>query len=615
MVDILRNIAGRQLGLDKDDNLVLGGTKIYFGHDTKLDSAVDLVSLVSLTGTGNTILVKSSVTFAADFQAANDALRDAGGGYIVLQAGGIYTLSANVSLTLDIGTGVGLQGNGATIYAPNHTNTTALILDSRPATSGFPIAGYDTGTANYFQKRVRCEGFALIGPADGIGTGTSNGIDVNKVAASSNRSPRANIVNVAVYGFHKNLCLRNQGYLVNVLQSIFTNGDYGVYFNGGANPSENTTFRDCTFGNNTIGAVWDTAAETGTAGIFDMLFDGCSFDYNAQQMKLITGNGRARFHGGNYEHNNGANTYAMDFGTGTQNNTCVFTFRDCFINYTGTAATGVTNYLNVGASVKVKWDDCYINSILGSGTTIGSPGTVYPALARVSGAGADFDCVNARFASVPVLAPLASLQAERSWLADPGFEQTTLADLWWVYKDAGAIVTTGSSTARTVSTNISGIVTNTVAKNGGARSLEVGLLNGNLAAGNRVIACLIPKRGDWFCGQYSYFQSAGSGTFTDAFFAVRVDDTQSQWSATNFSALAATNFIPLITLQSAALFTGTPTPTTTWAKRGLANSTNTNAPRFKIPTWATHILATFDLSALNNAAGTFNLDDFWITGF
>lgn len=45
MVEILRNIYGRLLGLDKDDNLVIRGSKIYFGHDST-EQGIDLSSLV-----------------------------------------------------------------------------------------------------------------------------------------------------------------------------------------------------------------------------------------------------------------------------------------------------------------------------------------------------------------------------------------------------------------------------------------------------------------------------------------------------------------------------------------------------------------------------------------
>ena len=42
MTDILVSIHGRRLGLDKDGNLVIGGTKIIVGHDTGADNVLNL---------------------------------------------------------------------------------------------------------------------------------------------------------------------------------------------------------------------------------------------------------------------------------------------------------------------------------------------------------------------------------------------------------------------------------------------------------------------------------------------------------------------------------------------------------------------------------------------
>jgi len=60
MVEILRNVVGRQLGLDKDDSLILGGTKIYYGHNSKLDAVLDLSTI-----TGGQAPGSASMTLAA----------------------------------------------------------------------------------------------------------------------------------------------------------------------------------------------------------------------------------------------------------------------------------------------------------------------------------------------------------------------------------------------------------------------------------------------------------------------------------------------------------------------------------------------------------------------
>lgn len=546
---------------------------------------------------GNSILLKTSANFATDFQTANDALRDAGGGTIVLQAGGVYTLAANIKLFLDIGTGVSLEGNNAWIYASNHTNTTALSLESRPYGGSTPISGYDGSTFNYFQKSALCRNFRLIGPGDGIGFGTSNGIDVNMTAEATNRAPRPTVQNVVVYGFNKNICLRNQGYLCAFTDCMSTDGGNGLYLNGGINSAENQVFRNCVFGNNTVGLCIDTAAETSTAQSTDVFFDSCSFDYNATQIKLISGNGTLRFEGGNYEHNNNSQTYAMDFTSGgTANNTLLVTFSEPKLNFTGTAASGFTNYFGVGQNVQIKLTDPLLNGILGSGQTIG--GLAYPALANVTNTtNSDFEVVGSRTFSIPTLAPLISLDLRRCLLSDPGFEQTTLVDEIFVYKDTA---TTQYQTARATGTNIASITTSTGKPNGGARSLDITLgAQGAVTAGTRVFGILLPRRSDRIFGQWAWAASGGTGTFIWAVTPVIVD------SASN-----AVN--PIILFSGTAIKSGGPnTPTTTYTKQGWGGSSYTNDPRLLVPSWASHVLITFDLSLINNSGGHFYLDDFW----
>lgn len=574
------------------------------------NTTLPLVVAATGAGAGNSVILKTTGTFAADFQAANNALRDAGGGYIVLQAGGIYTLDSPV--TLDCGTGVGLQGNGAWIDARglSGSNITAITLGSTPPAGGPPIVGHDDDAHNYFQKRVRVEEFGLIG-AGGSNNNTINGIDVNMATAFSTRAPRPTIANVVVQNFHNGLTFRNQGYLAGAADSIFTDCDNAIVFNGGVNPSENTSLRNVVAANSTIGVLIQTATETGSAQQFDVLFDTCSLDYNATQVKLNSGFGRARFHGGNYE-NNGVVTYVMNLATAT--NRCIFTFRDCYLNYTGTPSTGITNYFFVGANVHVELESCFLNNLLGSGQTVGS--LPYWALANVSGSNSDFDCRNARSNLVPTLAPLASLSSNRSWLADPGFEATSLVDLWWIYKDGGSIVTTGGATARTAGTKIASIGTSTTVKNGGSRSLAITMnAEGALAAGNRVVGLLVPKRGDWFQGMLAAQLDGGSGSVTVTVTAAKVDDWTSQYT-TNFSALAANTFVPTITQQSGTLFSGSTSPAVgSWGSRPFTTSSNTNAPRLQIPAWASHLFVQLDASAINNSSGVLYIDDFWITGF
>lgn len=57
--DILRSIVGRLLGLDSNGDLVLAGSRIYYGHATNTDGVVDLPSI---SGGGSGTLYNSSVS-------------------------------------------------------------------------------------------------------------------------------------------------------------------------------------------------------------------------------------------------------------------------------------------------------------------------------------------------------------------------------------------------------------------------------------------------------------------------------------------------------------------------------------------------------------------------
>jgi hypothetical protein len=557
-------------------------------------------------GDGNSILLKSNSSFATAFQAANDALRDAGGGTIVLQSGGVYTLPANVTLIQDIGSGVSLEGNGAVIYAPNHTTAAALLLTSRAPTNGFPISGYDTNANNYFQKRASARNFAIIGPGDGIGYGTSNGIDVNMPTLVVNRSPRPTVYNFAVYGFNKGICLRNEGYLCEFTSGIVNNCFNALYLNGGNTSAENQVFRNVTFGNSNIGLNIDTAQETGTAQTTRVYFDTCSFDYNAIQVKLTSGNGELRFTGGNIE-NNAVTTYICDL-TGTANNVLTLTFRDLAFVYTGTPSTGFTNYFGIANNVQVRIEECWMNNILGSGQTVN--GLNYPALANITGATlSGIEVTGTRLFNVPTVAPLVSLSNNNSLLADPLFAQSFLVDEWFIYRLNGTFFAPTSLNDRLTPTsqatpNIVSMQKDTYLAQA---CLSITLdANGALGANNRTIGLIFPRRDRRIFGLWQHAVSAGSGTYAWTIAPCRVDEA----SGSQAAAGTAFGFNPRVFNVGTSFASGTATPTTAWARQAWKGGAWTNDPRMVLPDWATHVFVTLDCSAVANASGKI-----YFTGF
>ena len=82
---------------------------------------------------------------AADFQTANDTLRNLGGGFIELTPGAAYKPGGG--FIIDTGAGVGIKGNGAVFDFTDMTSGTAINCNARKRNpDNFPVPGYDGAT-------------------------------------------------------------------------------------------------------------------------------------------------------------------------------------------------------------------------------------------------------------------------------------------------------------------------------------------------------------------------------------------------------------------------------------------------------------------------------------
>lgn len=516
---------------------------------------------------------------------------------------GTYNLSSGITV-----------GTTGVIATTTNAWTTALTLGSTPPATS-QVAGFDGLTNNYWQNRALVTGFTLLG--QGKNLSLVNGIDVNMITEYSQRAPRATVRNVVVQGFWKGLCMRNQSYLVLFDQVTSTNGDNAIYFNGGINTSENSKFDHCVFANCTYGITIDTACETGSAQNFDLIFDTCSTDYNGTQVQYNSGFGSVHFDKGYFEHNNAAALYPHNWQNAS--NTVQIVYERCRHYYTGSAATGFTNYIYQGNNVQLTLRDNFLNNILGTGATIGN--TNYKSLVNRAGSNTRLIVSGTQMFNLPSIPPLISTQTDDNWLGDGGFEQSNLVDYWWLYRAGGIVVTTGSATARTVGTGVAGIAPTTAAFNSGTMSLGITMdATGTHTAGYRVVGLIKQKKGDQFCASFSHFMSAGgTGNFTVIVYAAVVDPQTSQWTSTNFSGLAYYGFPPTITravnIGPSAGYTITPS-TSQWNVSSFSfNVGLTDDPRIQIPNWATHLFLQIDFSSINNPSGTVYLDDFFINGW
>jgi hypothetical protein len=569
---IWRAFWGDLAGLDKDDNLLVSGTKLildHLGERIEIDGA----------GAGNLYISPTVSSFATTLQAANNSIRDAGGGNIVLKSGAVYVLASGV--TLDVGTGVGLIGNGAIIDARTCTGS-AITLASRARTAGFQLGGvYDSNTRNYHQKRTKVGGFSLIGPGSGSAI---DAIDFNMNPAVSTRSPRPTVDLINIEGFRYAIRHRNFAYLGSFSNMTIDSCARGVLFEGGTDQGEQTAFTNITI------SGCDIAIEVaaGTDNV-DAVFNGGAIDYNIQQFKWTSGYGIVHFNQTHFEHNDGTTATPFDCSAGAAAGRSLVTLDRPQILHTGGSRT-YASYFSVGSDIEIKLRDPFIHSLqAANGVLIGSAkgpssADVYVGmLCNASGTGR-FACDGIREFANPALGAVSCGADDNQWLSDFGFEQTTVQDLW--YDDSSAVGTT-----------IGTLATVTADFLAGARSLQIPILGA--AAANRRLKCLVPVGGKKFAMRWFFKLSAGSGSGTFTVQPVVARDGASG--------------VPTITRAGTAFINGASfTPVTTgWSQTGTAGS----IPRHDVPAWATHILMTFNLDNINNASGNLWFDNVYVTGW
>lgn len=508
-----------------------------------------------------------------NIQAANDRLRNKGGGYINLVPG-VYKI--NNPIIIDIGAGVGIRGNTAMLDARLVSGTqVALTLASRAPTT-LPITGVDTNSTNYHGKRAEIEGFTLVGVS--TGSQTHHGIDINMSPAVATRAPRPTVRNVTIEGFDRQIRHRNFAYLVTFMNGICNNGLKSLSLEGGNDQGEQSNFSNWTFGNSEIGLYIDTQPETGTPENVDVNFDGCSFDYNTRQIVFVSGYGRIRFKPGcHFEWNSSTTSTPFDFSTAASNR-LLWLFDSSNIFHTGTKNWRTAFVVGNNHDVRIR--DYYAHNMAGVGvqmTANGSPTgteTVVTTLATVTGTGrfkaeGISDLTSTSLPRTPSINPL------NNWLCDGGFEQASLADLWYVRAGGFGTITRITSDKHT-----------------GTACLQVPITTAN--ATTKQLAVLVRKRGR-FVGVSAFLKlSAGSGAIDLRIAPVVCKIETAPGTAPTPEYTGTLTTINTSTLSSAG-----------WGNTGQAG----NQSRYELPEWATHALIVIDGFNLNNNGGNLFIDD------
>ena len=555
--------------------------KAYFEMDDGSNSIKDLsllpdgqITKTVLPGTINGLNTRQRL------QAANDALREAGGGVIELAGGQVYTLDT-VGLLLDIGAGVGIRGNGAYIDARTvSSGSAAITLTSRQREAGVVLPGVDTDARNYFGKRVSCEGFVLIGAS---GVSASDGFDTDVTPIDGSRAPRAVVKNVVTQGFYRAIRHRNKAYLCEFENGGVVDAEIGLSYEGGNDQGENTVFKSFSIGNcNDVGILIDCKQSVDPQSNVNLRFEGCSIDYNKQFVRFVEGLGQCRFINCYYEWMSALTTTPFDLSATAANRMLWVFDNPDFVDAGGTKL--YSTLFKVGNLHDVRINNPWMQNISGTGiqaTTTGSPTsgpTYFPGVAEVTGTGR-FKINGISDLSPSTLLPRVPTNlANNNMLGDGGFEQTVISDAWYV--------TGGVGTLTTVTTD----------KHTGSRSLQAPITTGVSTA--KTIKVAIPRsNAARFIGVSGFAKlSAGSGQISSVYFIPAL-----------ITGSVTVGTAPTIVKQDSGIVVDSNRTLSTvgWTNFGLSGA----APRPELPDWCNYVILVIDLFAINNNGGNVWFDD------
>lgn len=521
---------------------------------------------------------------APSLQIINDQLREANGGTIELYNSALYRL--DTPLILDVGAGVALKGNQAWLDARNISGTNVAILLTSRAPTTPKIAGIDTSTENYLQKAAYVEGIRLIGNQGG--SQTHHGIEINMVTQIGGRAPRPTIRNISVIGFDRQIRHRNEAYLVTIRDSAFSNCRKCLSYEGGVDQGENTLIDHCAFFEATDALLYfDTQPETGTTENVELTFESCSFDYpsntTSKMIQYVSGLGRCRFNNCHFEWSvaGDATNSPFDLATAAAH-TMHWWFDKCLFVHTGTRS--YTAPFKIGNLHDVRIHDAHIHTVGGAGVQVsatGGPGgaaTTITTMAELTGTGTFYMRDTAISDNPGAIPRVPDLSDANNWLSDPGFEDASLLDMWWVTGNTGAPATsatiahTGSRSLRTTTT----------------------------ATGAKTLRVLVPvARGARFASAAAFVR-VSSGTPSVSLNlrpVVAVETTPG--SAPTIRKTGSTTVLNSATMDSTGFVL-------------IAQTTNTQ--RVAVPAWATHVEVWLDLVNVGSGVAV-DVDPVFVCGW
>lgn len=320
------------------------------------------------------------------FQAANDALRNAGGGSIELVGGrGAYVFATG--LIIDTGAGVSVFGNSAILdFRTLPDEEQAITLASRVRSpDNFPIAGYDAATSNYHGTRATLSNFSMIGPGRNSAT---DGIDVHQPTSSAGgRSPRPGLIGVVIQAFRRGFRHRRVAYGVTCQRVAIFNCDICLSLEGSTDGTdddsgENSLIDHCFLFNSRLCVDFNTGTND-----YAITFRNVSFDYSVQLLKLTSGYGRVHFYECHFEHRDNSSVYPIDFTAGTGSGVSRGHFRfdgGLFVHAGVTSVTATVTTTAGSATVTVSSSASFAVGSVISGNANIPPGTTVQAINGVN---------------------------------------------------------------------------------------------------------------------------------------------------------------------------------------------------------------------------------------
>ena len=510
----LQGPAGPAGGLSDTNKASLIEAKAGTDNTKYMTALAVFTAIAEKTGT---VYIPPGSGMIAKWTAANDALRNAGGGVIELKGGGAAYVfddvpasnapTATGGIIIDVGAGVGIKGNGAVLdfrplEALNPTSYTdgiiGMKLSSRARTvDNFPIPGYDGAASNYHGTRAILTGFSMIG---GGRTSIVDAMDADQ-ADSTARSPRPGVRDVVIQGFRRGFRHRKHAYFVSLQRTAIFNCGTCLSLEGSSDGTddesgENSLIDHCALFSSDVLVDFNTGTND-----FAVTFRNVTFDNSIALLKLTSGYGRAHFYECHWKHSGTGTGYPIDFTAGTGSSSSRAHFRIDGGVFSFNSATGSANYpsyMGLGQNVRVQLSgsptlqglDSSGGFVLAAGKGVAGVDVKTSYFARCTHASAAFEIQDGslqfpQFANASIPAMISN-SLKSCLIGDPAFEQSFVADAWT------DISTVAGTTTPAPGTTMGALVVTTADSLTGTKSLGVPFIGGASGLFNRRLSLLVP---------------------------------------------------------------------------------------------------------------------------